>query len=188
MLCEDNAAGTEMPAADAAVRHIHHHSYACWDAEETRHFYEDILGMPLAATAVRSDPLRTDGSLYCQMLFKAADGSMLAFHEHTSLQHPREATARRGLHRTLTLAVEGNAMVRHFKRRLDAAGVTNALVDHGSCLSLRCNDPNDLMLELTAHVAAPRECPGTSAASAHMNLRQWLYYRQNWWRSAAGMK
>jgi len=36
---EDNAAATEMAAADNSVRHIHHHAHACWDSEETRHFY-----------------------------------------------------------------------------------------------------------------------------------------------------
>ena len=47
-----DAAGTEMTVTDNSVRHIQHHAYACWDTEETRHFYEDILGMPLVATIV----------------------------------------------------------------------------------------------------------------------------------------
>ena len=34
------------PAA-APVLGLHHSAYRCRDAEETRHFYEDILGLPL---------------------------------------------------------------------------------------------------------------------------------------------
>jgi hypothetical protein len=124
-----------MTAADNPVRHVHHHAYACWDSEETRHFYEDILGMPLVAT--------------------------------------------------IALEVEGDAMVRQYKRKLDAAGVANVLMDHGVSLSLRFNDPDGLILELMAKGAASVEYERPSRASAHSALRQWLGYRQNWWRNAA---
>ena len=76
-------------------------------------------------------------------------------------------------------------MVRNFKRKLDAAGVTNVLTDHGVSLSLRFNDPNGLILEFMANIPTPLEYERTSRASAHSGLRQWLYYRQNWWRNAA---
>jgi hypothetical protein len=34
---------------------------------------EDILGMPLIATIVLEDPVRTDGSMYCHTFFEIAD-------------------------------------------------------------------------------------------------------------------
>jgi glyoxylase I family protein len=174
-----------MTATDNPVRHIHHHAYACWDSEETRHFYEDILGMPLIATIALEDPLRTDGSMYCHTFFEIADGNVLAFFEHTSLFHPKDFTARSGSHRSVALEVEGDAMVRQFKRKLDAALVANVLMDHGVSLSLRFNDPNGLILELRAKVPASLEYEPPSRASAHSALQQWLHYRQNWWRNAA---
>jgi len=185
MVREDNAVRTPMTATANAVMHIHHHAYACWDSEATRHFYEDILGMPLVATIVIADPLRTDGSMYCHTFFEIADGSVLAFFEHTSLFHPKDSTTRSGFHRNVALEVEGDSMVRQFKVKLDAAGVTNVLTDHGASCSLRFNDPNGLTLELSAGVSASSEYRPTSRASAHSNLQQWLYYRQNWWRKAA---
>src|SRR6266403_5070352 len=118
---EDNAAATEMAAADNSVRHIHHHAHACWDSEETRHFYEDILGMPLIATVVTEDPVRNDGSRCCPTFFEIADGNTLAFFEHTSLVHPKSFNARSGCHRHIAFEVEGDATVRQFKRKLDAA-------------------------------------------------------------------
>ncbi|MGE8374536.1 MAG: VOC family protein, partial [Diaphorobacter nitroreducens] len=30
----------------AAIQQLHHYAYKARDAEETRHFYEDILGLP----------------------------------------------------------------------------------------------------------------------------------------------
>jgi glyoxylase I family protein len=182
---ENNAVGAEMTAAGNPFRQVHHHAYACWDSEETRHFYEDILGMPLVATAVLEDPLRKDGALYCQTFFEIAPGNVLAFVEQTSLFHPKEFTARSGLHRRVALEVEGNATVRQFKRKLDAAGVANGLSDHRGSLCLRFNDPNGLTLEFMANIPASSEYQRASRASAHSDLRQWLLYRQNWWRNAA---
>ena len=194
-MLDDNAAGTEMPLTDNSVRQIHHHAYACWDSEETRHFYEDILGMPLVATIVLEDPLRTDGSMYCHTSFEVADGNVLAFFEHTSLFHPKKFTTRSGFHRRVALETEGNAAVRRFKRKLDAAGVANVLMDHRASLSLRFSDPNGLILELMENIptSLKHEIPTsleyerTLRASAHSNLQLWLYYRQNWWRNAVGM-
>src|ERR1700716_3641475 len=148
----DDAGSTEMTMADNPVRQMHHHAYACWDSEETRHFYEDILGMPLIATVVLEDPLRNDGSRYCHTVFEIADGNTLAFFEHTSLLHPKRFTARGGFHHHVALEVEGDAMVRQLKCKLEAAGVPNVLMDHGVFLSLRFNDPNGLILECMAHV------------------------------------
>jgi glyoxylase I family protein len=188
MMREDNAVRTQMTPTANAVRHLHHHAYACWDSEVTRHFYEDILGMPLVATIVIADPLRTDGSMYCHTFFEIADGSVLAFFEHTSLFHPKDYTVRSGFHRNVALEVAGESMVRQFKGKLDAAGVTNVLTEDEASCSLRFNDPNGLTLELLADVSASLEYRPTSRASAHANLQQWLYYRQNWWRKAAEME
>jgi hypothetical protein len=43
-------------------------------------------------------------------------------------------------------------------------------------------------LEFTANIPPSLEYERTSRASAHSDLHQWLYYRQNWWRKAAGIK
>jgi glyoxylase I family protein len=185
---EHSTAATEMAAADYSVKYLHHQAHACWDSEETRHFYEDILGMPLVATVVLEDPLRDDGSRFCHTLFEMADGNVLAFFEHTSLFHPKRFTARSGFHRRVVLEVEGDAVVRQFKCKLDAAGVTNVLMDHGESLSLRFNDPNGLILEFIANIPPSLEHVRISRALAHANLQQWLHYRQNWWRNAAGMQ
>lgn len=183
---EDDAGRMEM--TPSPVRHIHHQAYACWDSEETRHFYEDILGMPLIATVVLEDPLRNDGSRYCHTFYEIADGDALAFFEHTSLSHPKRFTARSGSHHHVALEVEGDAMVRELKCKLDAAGVANVLVDHGVYLSLRFNDPNGLVLECTANMPSSSEYERTSRSSAHSVLQRWLHYRQNWWRNAVRMK
>ena len=39
--------GSKAGPTPSAVLGLHHNAYRCRDAEETRHFYEDVLGLPL---------------------------------------------------------------------------------------------------------------------------------------------
>src|SRR5277367_6669836 len=114
MTATDEHDAGRMEMSPSPVRHIHHQAYACWDSEETRHFYEDILEMPLIATVVIEDPLRTDGSGYCYTSFEIGDGDTLTFFEHTSLVHPKHFNARSASHRHVAFEVEGDATVRQF--------------------------------------------------------------------------
>jgi hypothetical protein len=107
---------------------------------------------------------------------------------HTSLFHPKHFAARSGFHRHVVLGVDGDAVVRQFKCKLDSAGVANVLMDHRVSLSLRFNDPNGLILEFIAGIPSSLEYFWISLALAHSNLQQWLHYRQNWWRKGVGMK
>lgn len=54
----------EMTVSDfAPIRGLHHVAYRCRDAEETRRFYEDLLGLPLVHV-VRADRVPSTGE-YC---------------------------------------------------------------------------------------------------------------------------
>ena len=169
---EDDAKCVEMTTARNLVRHIHHHAYACWDSEETRHFYEDILEMPLIETVVIEDPVRNDGSRYCYTFFEIGDGNTLAFFEHMSLVHPKYFNERSACHRHVAFEVEGDATVEQFKCRLDADGVANTLKNLGTSLSLRFNDPNGLILEFMTNVRRSLEYERTSRSSAHSELQR----------------
>jgi len=60
---------------------LHHHAFVVRDHEINRHFFEDILGMPLVATwcerVFNADVQREVD--YCHTFFALADGSALAF-------------------------------------------------------------------------------------------------------------
>jgi catechol 2,3-dioxygenase-like lactoylglutathione lyase family enzyme len=46
-----------MTTAAPGIRGVHHSAFRCRDAEETRRFYEDVLGLPLkAALTFEKDP------------------------------------------------------------------------------------------------------------------------------------
>ena len=64
----------------APIQQLHHYAYRAKDAEETRHFYEDILGLPLFHI-IQSDIVPSTGEYcpYTHFFFRLQDGSFIAF-------------------------------------------------------------------------------------------------------------
>jgi glyoxylase I family protein len=62
------------------MQQLHHYAYKARDAEETRHFYEDILGLPLYHI-IQSDYVPSTGEYcpYTHFFFRLRDGSFIAF-------------------------------------------------------------------------------------------------------------
>ena len=64
------------------IHGLHHWAYRCRDAEETRHFYEDLLGLPLTHFIRQDEYVGTSGERvekFAHIFFEMADGSSLAF-------------------------------------------------------------------------------------------------------------
>ena len=64
----------------ASAQGLHHFAWRCRDAEETRRFYEDLLGLPLSHI-IRLDHVPSTGEYcpYVHLFFEMADGSSIAF-------------------------------------------------------------------------------------------------------------
>src|SRR3954468_18394843 len=64
----------------APIHQLHHYAYRARDAEETRHFYEDILGLPLYHI-IQADHVPSTGDYcpYTHIFFRLKDGSFIAF-------------------------------------------------------------------------------------------------------------
>lgn len=170
----------------APVR-LHHHAWVCKDPEVTRHFYEDIIGMPLIATWCE-EMARPDGSLfpYCHMFFGMPDGSALAFFAYAD---EAEYEQRRGLPQStafhVALAV-GQPEQDALRARLEAASVPVRMIDHGYCQSLYLSDPDGLRLEFTADVPEVDKIADIRSRSAHADLARWLsgdHRPNNDWRA-----
>jgi catechol 2,3-dioxygenase-like lactoylglutathione lyase family enzyme len=150
---------------------LHHHAFVCRDQEATRRFYEEIVGLPLAATWCEED----EHGAYCHTFFELADGSCLAFFQFADPGTTEEQAGMASLsvfdHVALTATAELHAEV---MRRAEAAGIGTLVVDHGYCRSLYLRDPDGLIVELT--VDDPRAIAETPRrrASARADLARWL--------------
>jgi glyoxylase I family protein len=153
---------------------LHHHAFVVADQERTRHFYEDILGMPLIATWCERENLRGKPREYCHTFFSLADGSALAFFQFADADDHAElyASTPQSLNH-VALAVEAGGQD-ELIRRLEAHDVHYRVVDHGYCRSLYISDPDGLAVEFTCDAVDVEEIGALRRADAHAVLRRWL--------------
>ena len=137
------------------LKGIHHSAFRCRDAEETRHFYEDVLGLPLAAAlAFDEEPGSGRPHPYVHIFFRLPDGNFIAFFDapdSASAEHFRPA---HGFDRHVAFEAGSPEALLAWKARLDEKGVpVFGPIDHGFVRSIYMWDPNGLQVEITARVA-----------------------------------
>jgi glyoxylase I family protein len=164
------AAGRFVP-----IHGLHHWAWRCRDAEETRHFYEDILGLPLAHI-IRAENVPSTGEYcpYVHLFFRMTDGSYIAFFDLGDDIAAEPSANTPGWVNHMALNVGSMAEVVEAKRRLEAHGIeVLGVTDHHFVQSIYFFDPNGFRLELTyqngssAYMAA-------KAATAHEELAAWV--------------
>jgi len=170
---------------------LHHNAYVTRDMEATRHFYEDLIGMPMTATWCEADELFGKERVYCHCFFGLADGSALAFFQFAD---PRDADlfgpkmpASPFHHIALNVDEETQALV---EARLKKAGFREPqfyVLEHGYCRSIYAIDPNGMTLELTVDNPAAGVDAELRRATAHEELKRWLggdHHSNNVFRAA----
>lgn len=172
-----------MPKAETearAVLGLHHFAWRCRDAEVTRHFYEDILGLPLVHVIKRDTvPSTGEHCPYVHIFFQMRDGSNIAFFDLGDDTAAEPSPNTPGWVNHIALRVESGAALRAMKARLASHRVdVIGVVDHdGFIESIYFFDPNGLRLELTIEVAAADVVAGY-ADEAHAQLAAWTARRK----------
>lgn len=144
-----------LPAA-VPINGLHHFAYRCRDAEETRHFYEDILGLPLFHY-IRSDIVPSTGEYcpYVHIFFRMTDGSCLAFFDLGDNVAPTPSPNTPAWVNHIALRVDTVEQLEAMKTRLEAHGIeVLGLTDHRIFKSIYFFDPNGIRLELSAQLAS----------------------------------
>lgn len=162
-----------MQAANFNVNRLNHVAWRCRDAEETRAFYEDVLGLPLAHV-VREDRVPSTGekSSFAHVFFQMRDGSYVAFFDLGDGQGACDPTTPAWVNH-LAMSVGSLEELERAKQRLLDAGVTVlGIIDHHWLKSIYFHDPNGLRLELSFQVGDDKTLAGFSRA-AHKTLAQW---------------
>lgn len=157
---------------------LHHTAYVTKDLEATRHFYEDVLGLPLTATWCEKDFLFGKDRTYCHCFFGIGDGGALAFFqfadpEDQALFGP-DIPASPFIHLALKVDKETQAGI---EGRIAKAGIeapNTYVLEHGYCRSVYVVDPSGMTVEFTCD--DPRAAAGDEErkAKAHGELKRWL--------------
>tara|TARA_R110000868_G_scaffold10900_8_gene52751 strand:+ start:2230 stop:2781 length:552 start_codon:yes stop_codon:yes gene_type:complete len=136
------------------INGLHHYAYRCRNAEETRSFYEDLLGLPLAHV-IQADSVPSTGASdpYVHLFFEFTDGSYIAFFDlgDETACTPDPQTPDWVNH--FAMQVGTVAEVEEWKKRLEEAGLdVVGVTDHGFVKSVYFFDPNGIRLEITCEV------------------------------------
>ena len=158
----------------APIHGLHHYAYRCKDAEETRHFYEDVLGLPLFHI-IQSDYVPSTGEYcpYTHIFFRMTDGSCIAFFDlgDDVACEPSPNTPEWVNH--IAFRVNSVAHLEQIKARLEAHGIdVVGITDHHIFKSIYFFDPNGIRLELTVQVRQTRHDP-SALAEARTKLDAW---------------
>jgi len=167
--------------APAPIQQLHHYAYRARDAEETRHFYEDILGLPLYHI-IQSDHVPSTGEYcpYTHFFFRLQDGSFIAFFDlgDDEAALPSPNTPKWVNH--IAFRVDTVQQLLDMKARLQASGVeVLGVTDHHIFHSIYFFDPNGIRLELSAQIADEFQMLQESR-TAHARLNEWTARKQQW--------
>jgi catechol 2,3-dioxygenase-like lactoylglutathione lyase family enzyme len=155
---------------------FHHIAYVAKNPEVSRHFYEDILGIPLVATwaEVNEFPEFPGRRIeYCHTFYELDDGSAFAFF---SFADPEVYETYRRLqspfiHMSVKASAETIAKVR---AKLEAEKLFFFAIDHGYVSSLYVPDPDGLVFELSCDPANAGEIAAWQRKTARVHLDKWV--------------
>jgi catechol 2,3-dioxygenase-like lactoylglutathione lyase family enzyme len=182
-----------MTASATVTRHppvqgLHHSAYRCRDAEETRHFYEDVLGFPLVVSlCMDRNPATGETVTYNHLFFDIGshnpeEPNYIAFFD--VVDHPGDDPARLfhkrwGLDLHFAMRVPDHAALEAWRQRLLSHGLTvEGPIDHGIITSIYFFDPNGYRLELTTEGAAGKAAFARERTLARANLARWTAWKR----------
>lgn len=153
------------------IRGLHHNAYRCRDSEETRQFYEDFLGLPLADAFEISETKSARKTRVLHTFYRMGNGSFLAFFEAPDMPFDFKKQHDFDLHIALEVA---EAALHTMLEKGKAAGIeTRGITDHGFLKSIYFRDPNGYVIELTAKMPGHDTAVDPQRNGARTQLASW---------------
>jgi catechol 2,3-dioxygenase-like lactoylglutathione lyase family enzyme len=153
------------------LRKLHHNAYRCRDSEETRRFYEDFLGLPLAEAFEINETKSGRKTQTLHSFYRLDDGSYLAFFEAPDMPFDFKAQHDFDLH--IALEVGEPDLHKMLARGREAGIDTRGPSEHGFIRSIYFRDPNGYVIELTAKLADHDEAMNPETNGARSKLERW---------------
>lgn len=155
---------------------LHHSAYRCRDAEETRQFYEGVLGLRTKATLAFEEDPGGDERPFMHLFFEMGDGSFLAFFDLPHTVHPSKFKVKDGMEEWhVAMEVEDYAQMMQFKQRLEEFDMpVFGPIDHKFCHSIYFFDPNGMALEITVRDENHDAVLDEEEAASPEAMRKWM--------------
>lgn len=155
------------------IGNVHHAAYKCADAEATRHFYEDLLGLELVAVLRFENQPPLDVP-FLHIFFRMGDGNCIAFFDLGDGKGPEFAATMPAWTNHIALQVPDEASLQAMWQRLTDAGVTvEYMKDHGFCRSIYMYDPSGNRLEVTTPTENANDFWAEEQRTMRAELARW---------------
>jgi len=153
------------------IKGLHHAAYRCRDSEETRQFYEDFLGLPLAGTLEIAETKSGRQTNTLHTFYGLDDGSYLAFFEVPDMPFDFHDQHDYDLH--IAVEVTMADLERMFEKGTRSDIETRGIADHHFIKSIYFRDPNGYVVELTARTGAHDDAMNPATNEARAKLDAW---------------
>ena len=153
------------------IKGLHHNAYRCRDSEETRKFYEDFLGLPLAAALDIGETKTGRTTSVLHTFYRMDDGSCIAFFEAPDMDFDFKRQHDYDLH--IALEVSQGDLERMLAKGRAEGVETRGISDHRIINSIYFRDPNGYVVELTAKTPAHDAAMNAGRDSAERSLKAW---------------
>ena len=153
------------------IKGLHHNAYRCRDSEQTRRFYEDFLGLPLAGTLEIKETMSGRKTATLHTFYRMDDGSYLAFFEAPDMPFEFKTQHDYDLH--IALEVKPEVLEPMMAKGKAARIETRGISDHGFIHSIYFRDPNGYVIELTARMPNHARAMDPATNEARAKLDRW---------------
>ena len=155
---------------------LHHNAYRCRDTEETRQFYEDFLGLRLAAALEIGETKTNRKAVLLHSFFELGDGSYLAFFEVPGA--PFEFKEQHDFDLHIALEVDSQTLHEMFEKGQREGVDVRGIADHDLIHSIYFRDPNGYVIELTARTDRHDELMDPALNNARQIVDNWQTAKQ----------
>ena len=153
------------------LKGLHHNAYRCRDSEETRRFYEDFLGLPLAGTLNIHETKTGRKTSTLHTFYRMDNGSYLAFFEAPDMPFEFKEQHDYDLH--IALEVDPGVLKPMLDKGRAAGMEVRGIIDHQFIDSIYFRDPNGYVIELTAKRANHDRLMDPASNGAREKLDAW---------------
>jgi catechol 2,3-dioxygenase-like lactoylglutathione lyase family enzyme len=153
------------------IKGLHHNAYRCRDAEETRRFYEDFLGLPLVNAFEIRETKSGRETHVLHVFFQMEDGSSLAFFEVPDSPFDFKRQHDYDLH--IALEIPRGELAPMLAKAKAAGMEVRGIADHHMVDSIYLRDPNGYVIELTAKTEKHDELMDPARNGSRAELERW---------------
>lgn len=158
------------------LNNANHTAYRCRDAEQTRWFYEEVLGLPLRiAFSEEQVPGMDEPTPFMHLFFQLGNGDFIAFFDEPTNATPTHFATAHSFDRHIAFEVDSEEQMLAWQQKINDEGVMClGPVDHGFLKSIYMYDPNGMQVEITTKSPLYAQFITEQGPVARKNLNAWV--------------